>query len=234
MEEEKGLSLLSLAIEDSGNPRGKELSHKQQRILDFIRDFLEHKDYPPSIRDIVKGCDFSSTSVVDYNLNILEREGYIRRDPDVSRGIGLLPNIRSQGHVVWVPVIGQIAAGEPIPVPAPDTWNLTTYSEAIELTRELTRGREGVYALRVKGTSMVDALINDGDIVLMQYINTAERGELVAIWLKREKEVTLKKFYPESGRIRLQPASSEMQPIYTDPENVEIQGRVIAVIRQLD
>jgi repressor LexA len=216
------------------NPRDKGLSHKQQRILDFLRDFLEEKDYPPSIRDIVRGCGFSSTSVVDYNLNILESGGYIRRDHDVSRGIGLLPNLRGQGRVVRIPIIGGIAAGEPIPVPDSDTWSPAASSEVLELTRELTRGREEVYALRVKGTSMIDALINDGDIVLMQYVNTAESGELVAAWLKREREVTLKRFYPESGRIRLQPASSEMQPIYTDPENVEIQGKVIAVIRQLE
>ncbi len=214
--------------------RKKALSNKQQRILDFVHHFLEEKRYPPSIRDIVRGGGFSSTSVVDYNLNILEREGYIRRDPDVSRGIGLIPNLGSRRRVVRVPIVGQVAAGEPIPVPAPDTWNPVAYSEALELTRELTGGREGVYALRVKGTSLVDVLINDGDIVLMQYVNTAEKGELVAVWLKREREVTLKRFYPESGRIRLQPASSEMQPIYTDPENVEIQGKVIAVIRQLE
>jgi len=85
----------------------------------------------------------------------------------------------------------------------------------------------------VKGSSMVDALINDGDIVLMQYVNVVENGEMAAIWLKAEKEVTLKKFYSEPGRIRLQPANSQMQPIYAKPDNVEIQGRVIAVVRQL-
>ena len=101
----------------------KTLSHKQQRILKFLCDFLEEKEYPPSIRDIVRGCGLTSTSVANYNLNILEREGYIRRDHEVSRGIGLLPGVHSRGQVVRVPVIGQIAAGEPIPVPAPDAWN---------------------------------------------------------------------------------------------------------------
>jgi repressor LexA len=97
----------------------------------------------------------------------------------------------------------------------------------------LTQGREGVYALKVKGSSMVDALINDGDIILMQYVNVVENGEMAAIWLKAEKEVTLKKVYSEPGRIRLQPANSQMKPIYTEPDNIEIQGRVIAIIRQL-
>jgi len=134
---------------------------------------------------------------------------------------------------VQVPIVGQIAAGEPIPVPTPDTWDVTASAETLEVTKDLTRGRGGVYALRVKGLSMVDTLINDGDIVLMQYVNVVENGEMAAIWLKAEKEATLKKVYVEPNRVRLQPANSQMQPIYAEPNNVEIQGRVIAVIRQL-
>lgn len=132
-----------------------------------------------------------------------------------------------------MPVIGQIAAGEPIPVPAPDAWDTISSSETIEMTEELTRGREGVYALKVKGSSMVDALINDGDIVLMQHTNVVERGEMVAIWLKAEKEAILKKVYAEQGRVRLQPANEQMKAIYAAPDNIEIQGKVIAVIRRL-
>ncbi len=211
----------------------KELSYKQQHIIDFIRRFLADKGYPPSIRDIVGGCGISSTSVAAYNLNILEKQGYIRRHPEVSRGIELLAGSLGQRSRVQVPVIGQIAAGEPIPVPDSDIWDVTASSETLEVTEGLTRGREGVYALKVKGSSMVDALINDGDMVLMQYVNTVENGEMAAIWLKAEKEATLKKFYAEPGRIRLQPANNQMKPIYAKPDNVEIQGRVIAVIRQL-
>jgi repressor LexA len=209
------------------------LSSKQQQIMDFIRRFLAERYYPPTIRDIVVGCGLSSTSVVNYNLKILEREGYIRRRPEVSRGIVVPPQFSVTGHRVLVPIIGQIAAGEPVPVPTPDTWNVAASSETLEVTTDLTRGREGVYALRVRGSSMVDALINDGDIVLMQYVNAVENGEMAAIWLKMEKEATLKKFYAELDHIRLQPANSQMQPIYAEPDNVEIQGRVIAVIRQL-
>ena len=209
------------------------LSTKQQHIIDFIHTFLVDRGYPPTIRDIVDGCRISSTSVVDYNLKILEKEGYIRRHREVSRGIELLARSPSQRYRVQVPIIGQIAAGEPIPVPTPDTWDITAASETLEVTEDLTRGKEGVYALTVKGSSMVDALINDGDIILMQYVNVVENGEMAAIWLKAEKEVTLKKFYAEPGRIRLQPANNQMQPIYAEPDNVEIQGRVIAVIRQL-
>jgi len=206
---------------------------KQQHIIDFIRQFLVDRGYPPTIRDIVSGCGVSSTSVVDYNLNRLEKEGYIRRHREVSRGIELLAQSPVLGHRYQVPIIGQIAAGEPIPVPTPDTWDVVASSETMEVTEDLTRGREGVYALKVKGSSMVDALINDGDIVLMEYVKTVENGEMAAIWLIAEKEATLKKVYSEPGRIRLQPANSQMQPMYVEPDNVEIQGRVIAVIRQL-
>ena len=209
------------------------LSPKQQQMAKFIHSFWEDRGYPPTIRDIVKGCSISSTSVVNYNLNILEREGYIRRHSEVARGIELTARSPSSGYRIQVPIIGQIAAGEPIPVPTADTWDVTASSETLEVTKDLTRGREGIYALRVRGWSMVDALVNDGDIVLMEYVNAVDNGEVAAIWLKAEREATLKKFYAESGCIRLQPANSQMQPIYVEPDNVDIQGRVIAVIRQL-
>ena len=211
----------------------KTLSSKQQRIIDFIRSFLAERGYPPTIRDIVSGCGISSTSVVAYNLDILRKEGYIRRHREVSRGIELVARSSGRGDLLQVPIIGYIAAGEPIPVPTPDTWDVTASSDTLGVTENLTRGRKEVYALKVKGSSMVDALINDGDIVLMQYVNVVENGEMAVVWLKAEKEATLKEVYVEPDRIRLQPANSQMQPIYAEPDNVEIQGRVIAVIRQL-
>ena len=171
--------------------------------------------------------------MVDYNLDILEREGYIRRHSGISRGIELLTRPLTREHALQVPVVGQISAGEPLPVPAPDTWDVTASSETLEMLADLTRDRKEIYALKVKGSSMVDALINDGDIVLMQSVNVVENGEMAAIWLKAEKETTLKKVYREPDRIRLQPANSQMKPIYAKSENVEIQGKVIAVIRQL-
>jgi repressor LexA len=212
----------------------KKLSDKQQRIVRYIDSFLTKRGYPPSIRDIQKGCSISSTSVVDYNLNILESRGYISRHADVSRGIKLLTKTPAAGTLVTVPVIGMIAAGEPIPVPTPDTWDVTAVSDTIGVPQELTRGGEDIYALRVKGTSMVDALINDGDIILMHHVNAVENGQMAAVWLKSEKEVTLKKVYVESDRVRLQPANSQMQPFYTRTDNIEIQGRVIGVVRQVN
>jgi repressor LexA len=211
----------------------KELSVKQQRMIEFIRGFWAENNFPPSVRDIVAGCGLSSTSVADYNLKILEKKGIIRRHKEVSRGIEL-PALSMRPDKLNVPVIGLIAAGQPIPVPDNDTWDVSMSAETIEVTRDIVRGREGVYALKVKGNSMIEDLINDGDIVLLQSVSVVENGETAAVWLKSEKEATLKKFYLEpSGKIRLQPANSQMQPIYANPGNVEVQGRVIAVIRRM-
>ena len=208
----------------------KDLSPKQQSILRFIRQFIDEHDYPPSIRQIQDGCDISSTSVVDYNLKKLEGDGYIRRDREVSRAIELLERGGRRPRALAVPIIGQIAAGQPIPVPTADTWSNIDYSESIEVTRDMVGNRRNVYGLRVKGSSMIDALVNDGDIVLMEAATTADNGDMVAAWLKREQEATLKRFYHERDRIRLQPANQTMAPIYTDPANVEVQGKVLLTI----
>jgi repressor LexA len=209
----------------------KSLSPKQERIINFVTEFLHDKGYPPTIRDIAAGCGISSTSVVAYNLNKLEQAGYIRRRSDISRGIKFLaPQQKKGGELVHIPIVGVIAAGEPIPVP--DTGNIIP-SEGVEVSEELVRGKQDIYALRVRGDSMLDALIGDGDIVLMDYGNSAENGDMVAVWLKGEQEVTLKRFFAEPNRIRLEPANSQMKPIYTTPDNVEVQGRVVAVIRRI-
>jgi len=205
----------------------REQSPKQTRILDFIRSFIDDHDYPPSIRQIQEACDISSTSVVDYNLRSLEKSGYIRRDRDVSRGIELTGRPR---RVIAVPIIGTIAAGQPIPVPSADTWRQED-AETVDVPPDTIGSREGVYALRVKGDSMIDALVNDGDIVLMQSAETAHDGEMVAAWLKDEQEATLKKFYREGDRVRLQPANRTMAPIYTDAANIQVQGKVIHISR---
>ncbi len=211
----------------------KELSAKQQRILEYVRDFIDEHDYPPSIRQIQEACNISSTSVVDYNLRILERLGYMRRDREVSRAIELLPPGGRRPRVVPVPIIGTIAAGQPIPVPSADTWGSFDQEETVEVSPEMLGNREQVYALRVKGNSMIDALVHDGDIVFLQATAVANDGEMVAAWLKREQEATLKKLFREGQRVRLQPANETMEPIYTEASNVEVQGRVIGAIRPI-
>ena len=209
------------------------LSPRQQQILDFLRAFIEEHDYPPSIRDIQEGCGISSTSVVDYNLRKLEEKGYIRRDREISRGIELLGARGRRPRIVEVPLLGTIAAGQPIPVPTSDRWAADA-EEILAVTEEMVRGRTNVFALRVRGTSMIEDLIDDGDIVFLEPVRTADDGDRVAVWLKDRGEVTLKRIYRENGRIRLQPANSTMEPIYTTPENVEIQGRFISSFRPSD
>jgi repressor LexA len=211
----------------------KDLSPKQQSILRFIRAFIEQHDYPPSIRQIQEACRISSTSVVDYNLKALERQGFIRRDREVSRAIEVLERGGRRPRTLAIPIIGRIAAGQPIPVPAADTWSSADYDEIIEVTRDMIGGRENVFGVRVQGSSMIDALVNDGDIVLMQASNTADNGDMVAAWLKREQEATLKHFSREGERVRLQPANETMAPIYTDAANVEVQGKVVLTLRSM-
>ncbi|HEY86655.1 MAG TPA: repressor LexA [Dehalococcoidia bacterium] len=200
------------------------------RVLNFIRAFLRQRGYTPTVRDIVKGCNISTSSVVQYHLNMLEREGYIHRDPKVFRSVRLIET--EQPVARQVPLLGTIAAGEPLPVPTSDTWS-TVPEEIVKLSDELIRGREGIYALRVKGSSMIDALIDDGDIVLMQQASKVDNGDMAAVWLKKQQEVTLKKVYRDGNRICLQPANRQMEPMYQDLDNVEIQGRVIGIIREI-
>ncbi len=211
------------------------LRPRQQQILDFIRAYRAEHSYMPSVREIQAACGISSTSVVDYNVRILEREGYLHRSPDISRGLELVGG--KPDNVVEmrpIPVIGVIAAGSPMPVPEVGQWPAED-AETVSLPPELTpRQSEGLYALRVKGYSMIDALIDDGDVVVLRPTADPRDGELVAAWLKLEEEATLKRFYREGDRIRLQPANVQMEPIIVPAENVEVHGKVVAVIRRLE
>jgi repressor LexA len=207
----------------------KEISDKQKDIIVFINAFIERHSYSPSVREIAEACNINSSTVAQYHLNILERKGYIRRGHKVFRSI-TLPDM--QNREFSIPMMGTIAAGSPIPVPGNDGW--TTLSEDnIEIPKDLIRGRDDVYALRVKGTSMIDALIDDGDIVLLQQVSSVEDGTTVAVWLKDKQEVTLKKIYREGDRVCLKPANKTMKPLYCKSDNVEIQGKVIGIIRTL-
>lgn len=207
-----------------------DLSLKQQAILDFLREFIEERDYPPTVRDIKTACKISSTSVVDYNLKRLEEKGLIRRDREVSRGIELIDR-RRRPSTVSVPVLGAIAAGLPIPVPSSDRWQ-SDVDDTITVTADMIGNRAEVFALRVKGQSMIEDLIDDGDIVILERVQTANDGDKVAVWLTDREEVTLKRIYHEAdGRIRLQPANRTMAPIFVDAGDVEIQGRLVSVIR---
>jgi repressor LexA len=206
-----------------------QLSPKRQQLLDLIRQFIQKRGYGPTVREILQARHVSSISLVQRDLKVLERGGYIRRDPKVGRGITLVETL---GNAAKVPLLSYIAAGQPISVPQSDTWHEEPL-ETLDVPADMASGKGDVYALEVQGLSMIDALIDDGDVVVMQATNTVNNGEMAAVWLKAEQEVTLKKVYRERDRIRLQPANSQMKPMYHDPENVQVQGRVIGVIRRL-
>ncbi len=176
----------------------------------------------------MSGCDISSPAVVYHHLNMLEKQGHIRRDPEVSRSIQLVG--RDATDIIEVPLLGTIAAGEPIPVPGSDSWAVVP-EDILKLPADMLKKKGDIYALRVKGTSMIDALIADGDIVIMEPAQSVENGDTVAVWLNDQQEVTLKKIYRESGRIRLQPANPQMEPIFVSPDEIEVQGKLRAVIR---
>lgn len=206
------------------------LTLRQERILHEIEAFIERHGYPPTIREIGRAVGISSTSVVNYHLNKLKKAGVISRDGQVSRGIKLAEAL---GASFKIPILGVIQAGQPLPVLDAQAAAEVDDQDLLDMTRDIAPTGEGVYALRVKGNSMIDALINDGDIVVMQKAESARNGEMIAAWIKDREETTLKRFYKENGRIRLQPAHPTMEPIYVKADNLEVQGRVIAVIRNL-
>ena len=214
-------------------PQTRKLSDRQSKMLEFIRGFLKDHPYPPSVREIQLGCAISSTSVVDYNLHILRREGYIKRSPDISRGIELLEQNKTRSSAapgsLSIPVLGAIAAGEPL-MAFPDSAT-DEATETINLPMSMLSQTESLFALKVKGQSMIEDLIDDGDIVLFQRRDSAQTGEMVAVWLKERQEATLKRFFPEGDQVRLQPANNRMSPIYVDATDVEVQGVVVGVIR---
>ncbi|MCL2475212.1 MAG: transcriptional repressor LexA [Chloroflexi bacterium] len=212
----------------------KVLSERQQDILYYTQNFMSQRGYPPTIRDIQNGCGISSTSVVNYNLNILSRRGYMKRTKDVSRGIELtgdvIPSVFA-GSMTAVPLLGIIAAGVPIEVP--EVSSLDEVDEFINVSIDMLGKHKNIYALKVKGTSMIEAFINDGDTVILEATRQVENGQVAAVWLKNEQEITLKKFYADGAKARLVAQNPQFAPIITTTENVEIQGRLIAVLRSI-
>jgi repressor LexA len=226
------------------------IGERHKKIMQFLQDFQEKYQYAPSIREIGESINVNSTSLVDYYLHQLENMGYIERDQHISRSIRLVKPINpvaekinnAAARVVKavedflpVPILGRIVASAPIPMP-PSDQPYYDYESSIDIARSMlpTRDTDGLFALEVSGDSMIDAMINDGDIVVMKRANDALNGEMVAVWLNDNDETTLKYFYKESNRIRLQPANPTMGPIYVNnPSQVRIMGKVVMVIRQV-
>jgi len=210
----------------------KELSERQQKILAFLRKFIRENRFPPTIREIGEDVGISSTSVVKYNLDVLERENLIERDREISRGIRVVAD--RMAEVIRIPLLGNIAAGLPIPVPDSDFALYDEEHDSVELTRDIVKDDTGIFALKVQGDSMIDALIYDGDVVLMRSQERVENGELAAVWLPDEEEATLKRFFLEGKQVRLQPENPTMQPMFFPAKDVEVKGKVVCVIRQLN
>jgi repressor LexA len=236
--------------------RVKDLSERQRDMLHFIVSFFRLHKFPPSIREIGEKVGISSTSVVSYNLKKLVDEELLQRQPDVSRGLSInWERLREFGlangddgsneftsalavveersarpgfHLV--PILGHIAAGEPIRVEARDA---ASAEDVIEMAEGLLGNTEQLFALRVKGDSMIDASVLDGDIVILRQQETANDGDMVAAWIIDEEETTLKYLYREGRNVRLQPANPNptYQPIIKPANKVRINGKVVSVIR---
>lgn len=200
----------------------EETTERQRRILEVIRQFTAERGYPPSVREIGERVGLSSSSTIHAHLKTLERRGLISRDPTKPRALrSEVPHGAPAGDTVVMPVIGKVAAGVPI-----------TAQENVEgefvLPASFARGSEN-FMLRVQGDSMVDAAILDGDLIVVRPQRTANNGEIVVAML--DGEATVKRFYREDGRIRLQPENTAMAPIYAT--DVTVVGRVEAVVRKL-
>ena len=214
----------------------KPLSDRQQKMVDFIASYAAVHGYPPTIRDIGHELGISSTSVVSYNLKILEKEGLIARSETVSRGLKVLkaethgPQNGNHRRTIQVPILGTIAAGQPLHLPDAGQYGTGDW---IELTKDLVPDTQNIYALRVKGNSMIDALVNDGDLVILRRQESVENGQMAAVWMVEDEETTLKHFYLEGDRVRLKPANPTIPEWYVPAETVRVQGKVIAVIRQI-
>jgi repressor LexA len=206
-------------------------TEKQLRILDVIREFTAEMGYPPSVREIGERVGLSSSSTVQSHLKTLERRGLLRRDPTkpralvpadmVLRAVASPARRESGPETISLPIVGRVAAGVPI-----------TAAENLEDTFVLPAsfvGRNGSFMLRVKGDSMIDAAILDGDLIVVEPQPDANNGQIVVAMI--DGEATVKTFYREAGRIRLQPENRTMEPIYVD--DVTVVGRVEAVVRRL-
>jgi repressor LexA len=217
--------------------KAKGLGERHKKILEFLKEYQDREGYPPTIREIGEETDISSTSVVNYYLDQLEKMGKIERQRKISRGVKLA-NTNPLGEMFKIPVAGRIVAGEPIPTPASD-FSYFDADTSVDIASTLLPSSEKsdeLFALEVDGDSMIDAMVNDGDIVIMKATGgIANNGDMVAVWLPERDETTLKYYYKEKNGYRLQPANPTMDPIMIGKdEPLEIKGKVVMVVRQME
>lgn len=204
----------------------KELTKKQDEVLQFVKKFIVSHGYPPTTREICKGLGINSPATIHVHLNKLEQKGYIRKEDSKNRALELLVKNEyadTDEKIVEVPLLGKITAGNPIEaIERPD--------EYFELPSYLVPKNKDVFTLKVDGLSMINAGILDGDIVIVERRNTARNGEIV-VAMTDENEVTLKTFYKEDGHFRLQPENDTMDPFIFD--NITILGKAIGLYRKI-
>ena len=197
------------------------LTRRQREILDYLKEFIDERGYAPSLEEIGARFGLSSLATVHKHLMNLQEKGFIRRAWNRSRSVELVPT-RAGGGAVDLPLLGYVAAGEPI--------EAVVGAETVTVPEDLVGARE-TYALRVRGSSMIDEQIRDGDLVVVEDRRVARNGEMVVALLDGS-DVTLKTFYREKNHIRLQPANEALAPIIAKPDAVRVQGVVIGVIRR--
>lgn len=197
------------------------LTHRQKEILDFITDFIDCNGYSPSMEEIAEHFQFASLNAVFKHLEALSNRGYLQRDSNRARSIQLSTNVAT--GVQNLPLLGFVAAGRPI--------EAIPNSETMPIPEFFLSHRSDCYVLQVKGESMIEEHIQDGDYVVVESRTTAIAGETVVALIDNEN-VTLKKYYPEGGKIRLQPANEALMPIVVDPHRVKIQGVVVSIMRK--
>lgn len=202
----------------------KQLTPRQRQILHCILQHIDLKGYPPTVREIGEAVNLSSSSTVHAHLRSLEEAGLIKRDAVLTRAIKLLPGMETKAkpkRVVNLPVVGRVAAGKP-------TLAMEDIHETYPLPADFLAGGEG-FMLEVRGESMIEDGIHDGDLVVVRRQPVAENGDIIVALI--DNEATVKHFYREDGRVRLQPANSSMEPIYVD--DVAVIGKVVGLIRKM-
>jgi repressor LexA len=217
-------------------------SEKQKSILSFILDYLLAYNRPPAYREIGEEIGAKSTAVVSHHVRRLEKMGLLSREGSVARGLSLTDeamamlgklsdSVREAANIVQIKLVGDIVASEPVEL-GNGGFDNYDYDETVSIEAgRLPRRHDDLYAVRVRGLSMIDALVNDGDIVILQPVHDVYDGDMVAVWLDLRQEMTLKHIYREGETTRLQPANPEHEPILVPSATVAVQGRVVAVQR---
>ncbi|MEF3318357.1 transcriptional repressor LexA [Peptoniphilus grossensis] len=204
----------------------EDLNQRDLEILFFIKRFIESKSYPPTVREICSGCNIKSTSTVYYALEKLESTNYIRKDASKTRAIEIVPQdddiLMLKKKTVDVPIVGRVTAGAPI-------LAVQNIEDTMPLPVDFVSNKE-LFILKVKGESMINAGICDGDYVIIEKTNSARNGEKVLALI--EDEATIKTFYKEKDRYRLQPENDNMEPFYFD--KVDILGKIVGLYRKMN